>query len=237
MPRPPECEPACWTPGQAARFLRWCHNHDDPLADLFKVLIGTGLRKGEALALHWNDIDLDDHVLFVRYTLSNVNNTTPVFTTPMAKTSRTWIGLSDRVVPALRNQSIRQPDRDLVFTRRDGHPLRHEHVLHRFHCLTAPGDDLAVPAEQAAAPATTTNPTPTTKKSTRSTTSSGRSRATPPSRSNPPPATTARASAATSPCRLPAAPPARRRPRPSTRSVLNAATALGAARSCRCSST
>ncbi|WP_433270863.1 site-specific integrase [Actinosynnema sp. CS-041913] len=137
VPRPPKYEPACWTPGEAARFLRWCHDHNDPLADLFEVLIGTGLRKGEALALHWNDINLDNHVLFVRYTLSNVNNTTPVFTTPKTKTSRTWIGLSDRVVTALRNQSIRQPGRDLVFTRRDGHPLRHEHVLHRFHSLTA----------------------------------------------------------------------------------------------------
>lgn len=106
VPRPPKHEPGCWTPGEAARFLRWCHDHDDPLADLFEVLVGTGLRKGEALALHWNDIDLDDHVLFVRYTLSNVNNTTPVFTTPKTKTSRTWIGLSDRVATALRNRSI-----------------------------------------------------------------------------------------------------------------------------------
>ena len=32
---------------------------DDPLTDLFELLICTGMRKGEALALHWADVDLD----------------------------------------------------------------------------------------------------------------------------------------------------------------------------------
>lgn len=94
------------------------------------------MRKGEALALHWADIHLDEHVLFVRQTLSNINNTTPVFTTPKTKSSLAWIGLSDRVTAALQNQAERQPDRALVFTRRGGQPLRSEYVLHRFHKLT-----------------------------------------------------------------------------------------------------
>ncbi|MBW4717327.1 site-specific integrase [Saccharothrix sp. SC076] len=136
VPRPPKYEPTCWSPTEAARFLRYCHEQDDPLADLFEVVIGTGLRKGEALALHWDDISLDDHVAFIRYTLSNVNNTTPVLTAPKTRSSRAWIGLSDRVVTALRNQLIRQPGRDFVFSRRNGKPLRPEHVLHRFHHLT-----------------------------------------------------------------------------------------------------
>ncbi|WP_461120378.1 tyrosine-type recombinase/integrase [Saccharothrix stipae] len=61
----------------------------------------------------------------------------PVLTTPKAKNSRTWIGLSDRVVTALHRQRLRQPGRDLVFSRRDGNPLRPEYVLHHFHHLTA----------------------------------------------------------------------------------------------------
>jgi integrase len=137
VPRPPKYEPTCWSPIEAAKFLRYCHEHDDPLADLYEIIIGTGLRKGEALALHWHDIHLDDHVAFVRHTLSNINNTTPVLTTPKTKNSRTWIGLSDRVVTALQRQRLRQPGRDLVFSRRDGNPLRPEYVLHHFHQLTA----------------------------------------------------------------------------------------------------
>ncbi|MFE9748214.1 tyrosine recombinase XerC [Saccharothrix saharensis] len=142
VPRPPKYEPTCWSPSEAARFLRYCHDHDDPLTDLFEVIIGTGLRKGEALALHWDDISLDDHVAFIRYTLSNINNTTPVLTAPKTKSSRTWIGLSDRVITALRHQRLRQPSDDLVFHRRDGKPLRPEYVLRHFRQLT---DDAGLP--------------------------------------------------------------------------------------------
>jgi integrase len=135
VPRPPKYEPACWSPSEAARFLRHCHDHDDPLTDLFEVIIGTGLRKGEALALHWDDISLDDHVAFIRHTLSNINNTTPVLTAPKTKSSRAWVGLSDRVITALRHQRLRQPGDDLVFHRLDGRPLRPEYVLRHFHQL------------------------------------------------------------------------------------------------------
>jgi integrase len=137
VPLPPKHEPTCWSPAEAATFLRHCHDHDDPLTDLFEVIIGTGLRKGEALALRWKDVDLDDRVLFVRSTLSNINNSTPVFTAPKTRSSRAWIGLSERVISALRHQHRRCPGDDLVFHRHDGKPLRHEYVLRHFHHLTA----------------------------------------------------------------------------------------------------
>ena len=111
------------------------------------MIIGTGLRKGEALGLHWADVHLDEHLLFVRYTLTNINNTTPVLTAPKTKSSYGWIGLSDRVANALRRQADRQRrqrrtqpvagDHGLVFTRPNGQPLRPEYVLHRLHRLGA----------------------------------------------------------------------------------------------------
>jgi len=128
-------------------FLQHCTRTSDPLTKLYELIICTGMRKGEALALHWADVDLDDQLLFVRYTLSNINNTTPVFTTPKTKSSHTWIGLSPRSVRALRRQAERQralrlaagpgyQDQDLVFTRRNGQPLRHEYVLRHLRQLT-----------------------------------------------------------------------------------------------------
>ena len=148
LPRPARAPQVCWTPAEAATFLQHCNYTQDPLAELYELIICTGLRKGEALALHWADIDLDDRILFVRYTLSNINNTTPVFTTPKTKSSRTWIGLSPRSVRALRRQAEHQrllrlaagptyQDRDLVFTRGNGQPLRHEYVLRHLHQLSA----------------------------------------------------------------------------------------------------
>lgn len=147
IPHPAPRQRACWTPGEAVQFLQHCASTHDPLADLYEVLIGTGMRKGEALALHWNDVHLDERVLFVRQTLSNVNNTTPVFTAPKTKTSLDWVALSSRVVAALQRQADRQHaqrltaggawrDYGLVFTRNDGQPLRPEYVLRHFHQLT-----------------------------------------------------------------------------------------------------
>ncbi|PWW60217.1 site-specific recombinase XerD [Actinokineospora spheciospongiae] len=137
VPRSPKYEPVCWTPAEAARFLRYCADQGDRLTNLFEVLVGTGLRKGEALALHWEDVNLDDGVLLVRHTLSNINNTTPVFTAPKTKSSHAWVCLSPRVTAAFRDQATRQPGRDLVFTRENGQPLRPEYVLRHFHALTA----------------------------------------------------------------------------------------------------
>src|SRR3954451_19250065 len=45
----------------------------DRLETLFRVMLATGLRRGEALALHWSDVDLDAGALRVRWTLSRTS--------------------------------------------------------------------------------------------------------------------------------------------------------------------
>jgi integrase len=46
---------------------------DDRLGPLFETLIGTGMRRGEVLALRWEDVDPEARSLHVRRTLSTVN--------------------------------------------------------------------------------------------------------------------------------------------------------------------
>ncbi|MFN2495395.1 MAG: site-specific integrase [Pseudonocardiaceae bacterium] len=111
--------------------------------------MGTGLRRGEALALRWSDVDTEARVLFVhpkRGTLSDVAGHL-VFTAPKTKGGSAGVGMSARVVAAFGRQRQRQDvertewgkayeDIGLVFARENGAPLRPEYALARFIVLT-----------------------------------------------------------------------------------------------------
>ncbi|GAA1711999.1 site-specific integrase [Streptomyces yatensis] len=79
------------------------------MADFVEVLIGTGMRKGEALGLHWTDVHLDEQVLYVRYALSAINNSRLVITTPKTRSSKNWVAISPRVATALQHQAPLTP--------------------------------------------------------------------------------------------------------------------------------
>jgi integrase len=57
-------------------------------APLFALLVNTGLRRGEALALHWSDVDLDEKLLRVRGTLARVDGELIVTETKTPKSRR-----------------------------------------------------------------------------------------------------------------------------------------------------
>jgi integrase len=86
-PRVPVTEAAYLTPDQVRSLLLAAK--PSRYAPLFELLVNTGLRRGEALALHWSDIDLD--ALRVRGTLARIAGELVVTET---KTPR-----SRRVVP------------------------------------------------------------------------------------------------------------------------------------------
>ncbi|MFB7054940.1 tyrosine-type recombinase/integrase [Streptomyces vinaceus] len=146
LPRPPTPGRRIWTAKEAARFLAYCHQADPEMADLFEVLIGTGMRKGEALGLHWDDVHLTEGVLYVRCTLSAIDDNRLVITTPKTRASRGWVAISPRVATALRHRALTMPrtrgDPDdpfvgLVFCRPDGRPLEPHQVLDRLRRLSA----------------------------------------------------------------------------------------------------
>src|SRR4051812_19148488 len=68
--RPPEMH--AWTAPELARFLRWAEEHDADAAIGWRLLAYTGMRRGEALALRWRDVDLDAGRIAVRRTLGVV---------------------------------------------------------------------------------------------------------------------------------------------------------------------
>ncbi|MFJ3217405.1 tyrosine recombinase XerC [Kitasatospora sp. NPDC086801] len=140
--RPRRADRIEWTADHAATFLRYAHGADPLIADLAELLIGSGIRKGEALALHEDDAYLDKRFMYIRWTLSAIDNTELVFTEPKTRSSRNWVALSDRATAAIANRlapdTFRGPNpapgHGLVF-HRHGRPLHPSYVLRRFHRL------------------------------------------------------------------------------------------------------
>lgn len=129
---------------QLRRFL--AHVADDRLAALWRLYGAVGLRRGEALALRWADVDLDAAELRVERSLGVVDGRL-AWGPPKSERGRRTIALDAGTVAALRTHRAGQSaerlalgaayaDHDLVFARQDGAPLRPEWVTRRFHALT-----------------------------------------------------------------------------------------------------
>lgn len=101
---------------------------------LFHLLIYTGARKGELLALSWDDIDLNCNTLRLWKTLFQVDGGY-LLQTPKTKESKRIISLDTHTVTLLRKWRVSQAEDVLsgfskkspdmfIFTREDGSPLR-----------------------------------------------------------------------------------------------------------------
>jgi integrase len=99
----------------------------------FVLIAATGLRRGEALALTWDDVDVDAGVVKVRGTLGRVGGSL-VVTAPKTAKSRRTIRLSPPVVAALRaHRKVQAAERlaaanvwhesGFVFTTENGQPV------------------------------------------------------------------------------------------------------------------
>jgi integrase len=58
-----------WTPQHTGHFLDHIHDAQDRLYALYHLITFTGLRRGEACGTHWDDLDLDNATLTVRWQL------------------------------------------------------------------------------------------------------------------------------------------------------------------------
>ncbi len=124
-----------WTPDELAAFLTGAAEHW--LYPLFVLLLGTGLRLGEALALTWADVGLGVAVT-VSGTLQRLDGQ-PVVTTPKTPSANRTVLLPPAVTAALQRQRAQQEawrqeagwqDSGFVFTGLQGQPLHPSTVQH-----------------------------------------------------------------------------------------------------------
>lgn len=103
---------------------------------LFTLLSRSGLRIGEALALTWDDIDLEAKTLTVNKTLVYPTNSNPYISTPKSKKSNRILKLDDDTIKLMKKHRINQKEvilkyenykastGNLMFHQQDGRWLR-----------------------------------------------------------------------------------------------------------------
>jgi integrase len=137
--------PKPWTAEQAHTFLR--ETSGDRLATLYRLMLVTGLRRGEVVGLRWEDVDLDGRCLFVVQQITEVRGRALVGT-PKTKRGARIVPLDATTVDHLRDYREAQElektawgpawnGQELVFTREDGRNLRPEYVTRHFQRLAS----------------------------------------------------------------------------------------------------
>ena len=127
-----------WSAEQLKAFLAAAR--DDPLFALWHTLAMTGMRRGEALGLRWEDVDLENGRLSVRRALIP-NGKTVVVSEPKTARGRRSVALDPETIEVLKAQAARQLDdratsktwteTGLVFTKQNGE-AGHPEVVSRF---------------------------------------------------------------------------------------------------------
>jgi integrase len=132
-----------WTAEECQTFLR--DIAEDRLANLYHLILVTGMRRGEAIGLRWEDLDLDGACLFVVQQITEVHGRS-VVGTPKTKRGTRLVPIDNDTVAILRRHREMQDvertawgpawnDAGLVFTREDGRPLRPEYATRHFQAL------------------------------------------------------------------------------------------------------
>jgi integrase len=143
LPRVSKQEMQWWSVDDARRFLD--RVADDRLSALWTLLLTTGLRRGEALGLKWDDIDFDSGRFAVRRTLVSTSYQVR-WSEPKTEASKRVVALDAGTVAALRAHRTRQLeervavgpgylDQRLVFADVGGEPLHPDGVTQRFDRL------------------------------------------------------------------------------------------------------
>jgi integrase len=117
----------------------------DRLEPLIVLMLGTGLRRGEALALHWSDVDLAVGHVRVRWTLARIDRRL-IFDEPKTERSRRFVPLPSPVADTLKRHRVSQAAErlaaiawqpwenhpDLVFPTQIGTPTDPRNALRAF---------------------------------------------------------------------------------------------------------
>jgi integrase len=138
-------ETPVWTLEETQAFFAHETVRADGLYPMLRLIPATGLRRGEACGLHWDDVDFDAGVVLVRHNAVPVGEEV-VIQTPKTRRSRRRVTIGRDSVQLLRDRLARERehrvslgagwhDHGLVFPALDGSPQNPTTVSSRFKAL------------------------------------------------------------------------------------------------------
>lgn len=134
LPRQAQAEAKTWTPEEARTFLASVAG--TPLAPLWTLMLATGLRRGEALGLRWENVVMSGTggTVTVVQTVVSVAGRLHV-SEPKTASSKRTIALHPNVAAALEKHfaATGSPDSGYVFRRTGDRPLDPGRTLTAFH--------------------------------------------------------------------------------------------------------
>lgn len=142
-PRAEHREMTVLTPDQLEKLAQALS--DDPLGPLYYLAMVTGARRGELIALRWDDIDWENRTVTINRAATVVNNEIR-FDAPKSRHSRRTIPLTEEAIAVLRRHRIAQAeqklrlgplyeDHGLVFPRPNGRPQEPSQVSKHFRLI------------------------------------------------------------------------------------------------------
>lgn len=130
-PTPDKKPPKTFTSKQAKQFLEDVQDHR--WYPIYVLAITTGMRQGEILGLHWEDVDLEKGNLAVRHTIQLLQGRI-IEGEPKSAGSRRTIALPEYTVAVLMlHQEKTDKDEGLLFTTASGRPVSPRNLLRHFH--------------------------------------------------------------------------------------------------------
>jgi len=113
-----------WTPEQVGAFLAYLAEHGGVPVGLVDVLVDTGGRRGEVLALRWGDVDLDAGTATVARQLVEHPETRELYPRPTKRPrAKSTVGLHPDTVAGLRRRPVEQSEDRLKMGRRVAEPV------------------------------------------------------------------------------------------------------------------
>jgi len=130
-PTPDKKPPKTFTSDQAKQFLESVEDHR--WYPIYVLAITTGMRQGEILGLHWEDVDLAKGNLAVRHTIQLLQGRI-IEGEPKSAGSRRTIALPEYTVAVLLlHQEKTGKDEGLLFTTSSGRPVSPRNLTRHFH--------------------------------------------------------------------------------------------------------